>query len=181
MRWERARHIGTNRDNVERILAAVPEEITLRTFDGSDRDIDTWLEIVQHGLTEKKETPEFFRSCINEHGPMEPDKLFFADLFGQPAGTFAVICNYETREGYVHMVACRTEARGHGIGNIMSAKAVDTLLRAGMETAYLTTDDFRLPAIRTYLKAGFFPDLSTEDFRARWQAISEKIPSAPLK
>lgn len=175
MRWERARHTGTVRDNVRKILDSIPAEITLRTFDGSAEDIDSWLEIVSHGLTAAKETPAFFHACINEHGRMEPDKLFFAELNGKPAGTFAVICDHVNKEGYIHMVACRPDARGRGIGNIMSAKAVDTLLSSGMETAYLTTDDFRFAAIRTYLKAGFRPDLSTEDFRKRWQAVFEKI------
>jgi hypothetical protein len=40
-----------------------------------------------------------------------------------------------------------------------------------MQTAFLTTDDWRIPAIKSYIRAGFIPDLSTEDFKARWEKI----------
>ena len=73
------------------------------------------------------------------------------------------------------MVAAKDSARGKGIGNLMSAFAVGELKRRKMETAYLTTDDFRIPAIKSYIKGGFYADLSTEDFRDRWDKIFKII------
>ena len=70
------------------------------------------------------------------------------------------------------MVACKPDFRGMGIGHILNNIAVNVLKTKGMKTAYLTTDDWRLPAIKTYLKAGFTPDLTTEpDFKERWNKI----------
>ena len=49
------------------------------------------------------------------------------------------------------MVAAKDKARGKGIGNLMAFFAVTELKKRKMETAYLTTDDYRIPAIKTYL------------------------------
>ena len=46
-----------------------------------------------------------------------------------------------------------------------------------MQTAQLKTDDFRLPAIKTYLNIGFKPDLSTDDYKERWEKIYENLNS----
>lgn len=60
------------------------------------------------------------------------------------------------------MVCAAPWARGYGIGTALARLAVNELLERGMETAHLTTDDFRLPAIRTYLEAGFVPQRSRQ-------------------
>ena len=146
-----------------------------RPFDGSDEDIDKWLDIVSYGLTGEKLDKPFFEKCMWEHGDPEFDKFFIVECDGIAAATIAVICNYEKKEGYIHMVACKPEYRGEGVGTRMNVEALRTLHRAGMKTAYLTTDDWRIPAIRSYLRAGFYPDIIDEEHRARWDAIMKKI------
>ncbi len=152
-------------------------EFVCRTFNGSDEDVDKWLDIVRYGLSDVKMPPESFWKIINDHGAMEPDKLFIVECGGDAAATLTVIPNYETKEGYIHMVACKPEYRGRGVGTRLNAEAVRTLHRIGMRTAYLTTDDFRIPAIKSYLRAGFYPDIVDEDHRARWDAVTEIINS----
>ena len=73
------------------------------------------------------------------------------------------------------MVACRETARGKGYGMLLNRIAEYTLKKENMKTAYLTTDDWRIPAIKGYLKIGFAPDLSTEEFRERWEKIYAQI------
>jgi hypothetical protein len=46
---------------------------------------------------------------------------------------------------------------------------------AGCHGAYLTTDDFRVPAIRSYLRAGFLPVLYQEDMAQRWAAVLQAM------
>ncbi len=58
---------------------------------------------------------------------------------------------------------------------MLNKVAVETLKNEGMETAYLTTDDWRIPAIKSYLRIGFEPDVSTEDFAMRWEKINEEL------
>ena len=147
------------------------KEFTLRSFNGSDEDMEKWLDIVQYGLTAKREDADFFALCMLSHKELEYNKIYMVEKDGDAAATLTVICNYEKKEGYIHMVACKPEYRGRGLGNKLSSLAVRTLILSGMETAYLSTDDFRIPAIKSYLRAGFLPDLSTEDFKKRWAAI----------
>ena len=73
------------------------------------------------------------------------------------------------------MVACREESRGKGYGVLLSRWALITLKKEGMETAYLTTDDWRIPAIKSYLGIGFVPDTSTKDVAERWDKIKKQI------
>lgn len=152
-----------------------PGGLVLRTFDGSDKDIDIWLDIVAEGLTEKREDMDFFYNCMYSHGELEYDKFFIIECENEPAATIAVICDYKKKEGYIHMVACKEKFRGCGIGNYMNNVAVRTLISAGMETAYLTTDDFRLPAIKSYLRAGFYPAIPDGEHEKRWNIIYDKL------
>ncbi|MBO4422317.1 MAG: GNAT family N-acetyltransferase [Clostridia bacterium] len=159
---------------------ALPEKpdwrpFVCRTFDGSDADVDAWLDIVAEGLTGKREDKAFFLECMNSHGKLEYDKFFIVTCGGEPAATLAVICDYEKKEGYIHMVCCKERFRGRGIGTRLNAEAVRTLILSGMETAYLTTDDFRIPAIKSYLRAGFYPSIINEEHEKRWNDIYDVI------
>ena len=157
---------------------AVPPDwgaLVCRAFNGSDADINAWLDIVAEGLTGGRQDSAFFRECMFSHGELEYDKFFIIECEGMPAATFAVICDHKKREGYVHMVACKPEFRGRGIGARLNTEAVRALISAGMLTAYLTTDDFRIPAIKSYLRAGFYPDMINEEHRKRWADVLARI------
>jgi len=83
-----------------------------------------------------------------------------------------VVCDEEAKEGCIHMVACKPDFRGRGLGRLMLRMAVAVLKENGMETASLVTDDWRIPAIKAYLKVGFVPDLDSEpDYKERWDRI----------
>ena len=95
---------------------------------------------------------------------------------GVPAATVTVVCDPSAKEGCIHMVACKPGFRGRGLGHLMIRMAVRVLMEQGMETAWPVTDDWRIPAIKTYLKAGFVPDLESEpDYRERWNNILSAI------
>lgn len=154
----------------------LPEGFKFRSFDGSEKDIDSWLDIVQHGLTDGKQTPELFKSAMEGHPDYLPEHVYFVEENGAACATISVFCNDETKHGYVHMVAAKPEVRGKGVGTALAKFAVNKLIEGGMQEAHLTTDDFRIPAIKTYLKAGFEPCLEgSEDFASRWEAIMAKI------
>ena len=74
------------------------------------------------------------------------------------------------------MLSSLPEVRGKGLGKLMFAVAIDCLKRENMLSATLTTDDWRIPAIKSYLKAGFRPNLTQQpDYPERWQKIYEII------
>lgn len=160
----------------------LPEGFTFRKFLDNDEDIEAWLDIVQYGLTEGRGNRDTFRILMLEHANYDPDGVFFILKEGKPCATMSVFCDTETLDGYLHMVCAAPSARGYGIGTALARLAVNELIARGMKTARLTTDDFRLPAIRTYLNAGFVPQLSgSEDFPERWDNVLKKLQESSAR
>lgn len=153
----------------------IPKNCRIVNFTELDGAMDKWLDIVQYGLSEGKKDADFYHTAMTSRLCYEENKCFFLLENEIAVATITVICDYEKKEGYIHMVACREESRGKGYGTLLSRWALITLKEEGMETAYLTTDDWRIPAIKSYLSIGFKPDISTEDFKERWRKINEQI------
>lgn len=152
-----------------------PQFVTVKNWKEANNPLDKWLDICSYGLTEKKEDEQYYNTCNYKYENYKPEDCWFFCYKGEEVATVTVICDDKSKEGYIHMVAAKDSARGKGIGNLMSVFAVGELKRRKMETAYLTTDDFRIPAIKSYIKGGFYADLSTEDFRDRWDKIFKII------
>lgn len=73
--------------------------------------------------------------------------------------------------GYLHYVgAYRTEA-GRGLGGLVTWAVLRHFRDEGLTSVVLETDDFRLPAIRTYLKIGFVPEYRHAQDQSRWSKI----------
>ena len=152
-----------------------PDGVTLERFPERKTALDDWLDIIQYGLTDGRLGAECYENCMTKQKNYDDNYCFFLVKDGVAAATITVICDDETNDGYIHMVACRPEYRGMGLGTLLNDIAVYTLKTKGMKTAYLTTDDFRIPAIKSYLRCGFYPDLSTDDFKERWENIFKEI------
>ena len=150
-------------------------EFVCRTYSGADEDKEKWALIIKESFGGDDWTKESFDGCMNDHGKLENDMMFIIEKDGDPAATLAVIPHWDVKEGYIHMVGCRPKYQGVGLGTRLNAAAVRCLLENGLETAYLTTDDFRIPAIRSYLRAGFYPDIKDDSHRERWDKIYEII------
>jgi predicted dehydrogenase/GNAT superfamily N-acetyltransferase len=70
--------------------------------------------------------------------------------------------------GEVGWVAADPSYAGHGLGRAVVAAATQRLLQAGYKRIYLKTDDFRLPALKTYLGLGFEPFFYQQGMQERW-------------
>ena len=156
-------------------LGKMPAGCEIVNYLQLENAMDAWLDIVQYGLSEGKMDATYYHGTMTARPLYREDKCFFVVENGQAVATLTVICDCDKKEGYVHMVACRESARGKGYGTLLCSLAETVLKNEGMETAYLTTDDWRVPAIKSYLRIGFEPDLSTEDFKQRWSKIFEQI------
>lgn len=73
--------------------------------------------------------------------------------------------------GDIGWLAADSAHAGQGLGYIMTAAVTNRLIEANYGYIYVTTDDFRLPAIKTFTKAGFIPDLYHEEMHGRWESI----------
>lgn len=163
MRW-----FNDGKDNVDLII---PNGVEIKNWKDIEDPLDKWLDIVQYGLTGTKQDEKYYKECNYRYEYYKPEDCYFITYQGKEVATITVICDPIKKDGYVHMVAAKPEARGKGIGNLMALLAVKILKENNMETAHLTTDDFRIPAIKTYLNGGFCADVSTEDFKTRWEEI----------
>ncbi len=84
--------------------------------------------------------------------------------------------------GYVHWVATHPEHTRGGLGAYVFAQVLNDFVERQYPAAVLETDDFRIPAIRTYLRFGFIPvyAVADEDHRGRWSRVFENVFGPPL-
>lgn len=115
-------------------------------------------------------------------------KTFIEDSCWSP-GRMAVLCHgshvvgtasaWESPEkrghGMVHYVAILSAHRGKKLGHLMVARTLDLLERMGYTDAWLTTDDWRLAAIKVYLDLGFVPVLGEQSHKERWEIVRHKL------
>lgn len=143
-------------------------------FKGDKEEIKDWYSICRCGLLPEDNNPYFEQTILNYPDLNPYDDLFFVlDPEGKRVATSASVC-HKNHEGYIHMVASLPECRGMGIGHAMLSHALEILRGRGCTFYTLSTDDFRLAAIKTYLDAGFLPDLildSESDVKSRWDEV----------
>jgi mycothiol synthase len=77
--------------------------------------------------------------------------------------------------GYLHWVAADPGYRGRQLGRIVSLAALHEFVSLGCKDAVLETQDFRLPAIRTYLRLGFEPVYRDDTHIPRWEEIHRQL------
>ena len=114
-----------------------------------------------------------------------PDGLFFVvhDQIAKLVVTaVATHCPSELHPfgGQLGWVAVNPAFQGQGLGYIVSAAVTRRFLEAGYREIFLLTDDFRLPAIKTYLKLGWVPLLFLPDMEGRWLAVFEQLKMRPV-
>lgn len=64
---------------------------------------------------------------------------------------------------------------GKGLGAAVCGAVTARLLSIGYRDIHLYTDDWRLPALKTYLKLGYEPLLCGPDMAARWLLICARL------
>jgi mycothiol synthase len=157
---------------------AVPSPYVLRTY--RDGDEAAWAEIMNTGIGEGW-TAERCREFLIRPPQFRPDGLFFAVRTGADGEVVAgTTCAWrptpeERRTGVVHMVCVRPEERGHRLGYWLTLAALRYFRDHGFARATLSTDDYRLSAIRAYLDLGFVPTMTDGTHPARWMAVREAL------
>lgn len=159
---------------------AVPDGYGLRTFRPGDER--PWGEIMaSEGGIGRDWTVEQVRERLLERPQFEAPGLFFATDEADGGRPVASACAWrsapeERALGTVHMVCAIPAHRGRGLGRLVTLAVLHYLRGRGFRSADLTTDDFRLAAIKSYLGLGFVPVYRTDaaradDHEARWSAI----------
>ncbi len=77
--------------------------------------------------------------------------------------------------GEMGWVAADPSHSGKGLGMAVCAAATARLVQGGYRSIYLLTDDFRLPALKIYLKLGWIPFLFEEGMPGRWEQVCSQL------
>lgn len=150
----------------------LPSGYALRAY--RDGDWKGWTEACADGLGTGAWTEQDFEQKMLGMEGLNPEGIFLlVDDTGRIAGTATGWVKPEY--GYLHMVGIRPESRGRGLARALNARAVAYLVERGCSRIRLDTDDFRIPAIKSYLALGFLPVLYEADMRERWLQIMRTI------
>jgi mycothiol synthase len=103
-----------------------------------------------------------------------PERVLFIYHNERPVATASAWFRekYGPDMGYLHMVGVLSSYTGKGLGLKISLAALHLMRQEGRSKAVLHTDDFRLPAIKTYLKLGFSPQMDSIEVADRWRKIA---------
>jgi len=115
-----------------------------------------------------------------------PDGWFMAVHTASDQIVATAMCLHDHTElhpfgGELGWVAGDPAHAGRGLGLAVCAAVTARFIAAGYRNIHLYTEDWRLAALRTYLKLGYVPLLFAPDMPDRWQAVCAQLdwPYAP--
>ncbi|MBN1221410.1 MAG: GNAT family N-acetyltransferase [Anaerolineae bacterium] len=154
--------------------ARLPTGYTLRTYQPGDEprfyevmDLAGWP-----GWNDEKLQPWLARIL--------PEGWFMAvhTRCNQIVATAMALHNYTNLhpfQGELGWLAGDPAHAGKGLGVAVSAAVTGRFIAAGYRHIHLYTEDFRLAALKTYLKLGYVPYLYTPEMPERWQVICAQL------
>lgn len=146
----------------------------LRLF--SEKDTDAYLTLVHEaGFAHFDEA-----SVLDCARRTLPDGLFVIEHEATGVLAATALANHIPTElhpngGELGWVAGSVAHAGKGLGIAVCSAVINRFMEAGYRRIYLKTDDWRLAALKSYLKMGFEPFLFLPDMPERWQAVCEKL------
>ena len=158
----------------------LPSGYFFQRFDGSNDAVTAWKTIMaEPPFLALEDSEECYRRMILEYPDCIPteDIWFICNERGERVASITTITKKDG-SGYVHMVKARASEQGKGLGHAMARYALRVFAERGVERVVLTTDDFRLPAVKTYLSAGFLPVIYEDpdsDMEKRWTDVLARL------
>lgn len=153
---------------------ALPEGYGLRTF--REGDGANWVRIIAESFNADPATLSF-ETTMRDSPAFRPERIFFITCGDEPVATASAYYSPEflPDAGMVHYVGALNGHTGKRLGYMVVLATLQQMVREGRRRAWLSTDDFRLPAIKTYLNLDFEPLLIHENQRERWPAVFVKL------
>ncbi|MCC7017859.1 MAG: GNAT family N-acetyltransferase, partial [Rhodospirillales bacterium] len=129
---------------------SLPEGYRLRGY--RPGDAPAWELIIRETFA----TEPRFDPMMRRDPGFRPERVLFLFHGDEPAATASAYCRpqHGLGVGYLHMVGVRPRHNGKGLGYQISLACLLQMLHEGRRAALLQTDDYRIPAIKTYLKLG---------------------------
>lgn len=107
-----------------------------------------------------------------------PDGWWLVTHEGRMVASAMALHNYTGQhpfQGELGWVAGDPAHAGKGIGRAVCAAVTGRLMQAGYRAIHLYTEQWRLPAIKTYLKLGFVPYLYLPEMWDRWRELCDQL------
>ncbi len=152
----------------------IPEGFILRTFKSGDEE--NYMNLMRHAGFEYWD--EKLVERVKENA-LE-DGIFF--LVEKSTGRLAAtaMANRLNPENNVYgaelgWVGAEPEFRGKHLATIACLAVQERFSREGYKKACLNTDDFRLPALKTYISLGWLPVLMDKEYEKRWDRVYKKL------
>ncbi len=148
-----------------------PPGYGLRTFRPGDQE--AWVSILATGEFGEWDRPRLDRMLEGERAPLPLAGAFFATHDDQPVGAACTFLHPGAGGSVAELgwVAVLPAHRGHGLALHLCRAVLGYVSALGHEYAYLLTEDFRLAAIKTYLRVGFEPEIVHPSHHERWRAV----------
>lgn len=152
-------------------VADMPAGYWLRSFETGDEQ--GWVELLNANAELGEWTLERVRGILA--GGLQ--RQFFVAAPAQLAACAGVHDALLDGVAYweIGWVASHPGHRGLGLGAQVTAAALAHALTLVARPIILRTDDFRLPAIKVYLKLGFTPLFDHSSYPERWRLIASRL------
>lgn len=147
----------------------LPERCSLHAADGHERA--SWNWIIKASFDERQDY-----GMIERDPACAPERVFFLRHARMDVATAAAQVT-DRGEGWIHMVGIHPAYAGGSWSRFVVLEAMKSLQALGLAECRLSTDDFRLSAIRIYLSLGFEPFYNADDgeMESRWAAVFAKL------
>ena len=157
----------------------LPSGYKIVNYSYSNEQFEAWKKIVVEPPVPPFNGQEYWDFAIKGYPDLdvEKDMFFVVNDKGEIVATITTITHADGT-GYLHMVKMFMSERGKGIGQAMANFSIEEFRRRNINEVFLTTDDFRVPAVKTYLKAGYRPIIYTDpesDMLERWEKLYSEI------
>ena len=142
-----------------------------------DGDEDGWNRLMDEVFEREKGKSDFEKEMIAGKA-FRPERVWFIETDGPEIVATAsawYVPRYGPETGVLHWVAVRPDSRGRRLGRAVSLAAMHQAAREGRTCMVLSTDDYRAPAAKTYLRLGFRPLLRHESHAERWRRILAQL------
>jgi len=159
----------------------LPDGYSLATL--AQRGVDDWTVVLnatgQLGAWDRARAAR----CLNDPRPVVPEGTYLVVHRGRAVATACTVLPTPAEPRHeLGWVAVDPAHQGSGLGSQVCRAVLWYARRRGWPASTLNTDDWRLPAIRTYLKLGFEPEITHDSHTARWQEVHRQLatPAAAL-
>jgi len=152
----------------------LPEGYSLCTL--QERDEHDWMETLnatgQLGEWDLKKIGEWLEG--ERH--VTKEGTFFITFEGKPVATACTVPPTPTEErSELGWISVSPDHQGKGLGYQVCLAVLHFAKKMGYPETFLNTDDWRLPALKTYLNLGFEPEMTHQSHPERWKAAYEKV------